>query len=91
MLKKLPKEPQPKLIELIRLDTMPNDSINVVWRKMYERERKTFKKIDANKLKNVDAFIDKLINVINNKTVFLKTTVITKLSCIIDKSKIRDG
>ena len=57
-LKKLPKEPQPKLIELIRLDTMSNDSINVVWREIYGRERKTFKKIDANKVKNVDAFID---------------------------------
>ena len=57
---------------------MSNDSINVVWREIYERERKTFKKIDANKVKNVDAFIDKLINVINNKTVLLKTAVITK-------------
>ena len=83
LLKRLPKEPQPKLLELIRLDTMSNDSINVVWREIYERERKTFKKIDANKVKNVDAFIDKLINVINNKTVLLKTTVITKLNCII--------
>ena len=29
-LKKLPKESQPKLTELIRLDTISNDSINVV-------------------------------------------------------------
>ena len=41
-LKKLPKEPQPKLIELIRLDTMSNDSINIVWREIYDRERKNF-------------------------------------------------
>ena len=73
-LKKLPKEPQPKLIELIRLDTMSNDSINIVWREIYGTERKTFKKIDANKVKNVDAFIDQLVNVINKKTVLLKTT-----------------
>ena len=38
-LKRLPKEPQPKLIELIRLDTISNDSINVVWREIYEREK----------------------------------------------------
>ena len=38
-LKKLPKESQPKLTELIRLDTISNDSINIVWRKSYERER----------------------------------------------------
>ena len=85
-LKRLPKEPQPKLIELIRLDTMSNDSINVVWREIYKRERKHFKKIDANKVKNVDVFIDQLIYVINNKTVLLKTTVIVKLSDLKVKS-----
>ena len=79
-LKRLHKEPQPKLIELIRLDTMSNDSINVAWREIYERERETFKKIDVNEVKNVDNFIDKLINVINNKTILLKTTVITVIS-----------
>ena len=31
-LKRLPKESQPKLTELIRLDTISNDSISVVWR-----------------------------------------------------------
>ena len=90
-LKRLPKEPQSKLIELIRLDTMSNDSINAVWREIYERERKTYKKIDANKVKNVDDFIDKLINVINNKTILLKTTVITKLNCIISDLKVKSG
>ena len=43
-LKKLPKESQPKLIELIRLDTISNDSINVIWREIYEREREKFLK-----------------------------------------------
>ena len=47
-LKKLPNESQPKLTELIRLDTISNDSINVIWRETYDRERKFFKKIDAN-------------------------------------------
>ena len=41
-LKKLPNKLHPKLIELIRLDTMPKDSINIVWREIYDRERKTF-------------------------------------------------
>ena len=66
---------------------MSNDSINVVWCEISEIERKTFKKIDVNKVENVDAFIDQLINVINNKTVLLKTTVITKLNCIIGDLK----
>ena len=38
-LKKLLKESQPKLTELIRLDTISKDSINVVWREIYEREK----------------------------------------------------
>ena len=75
-LKKLFKEPQPKLTELIRLHTISNNGINVVWREIYERERNVFKKIDANKVKIDEDFIDQLINVINNKTVLLKTTVL---------------
>ena len=90
-LKRLPKEPQRKLIELIRLDTISNDSINVIWREIYERERKVFKKIDANKVKNVDGVIDQLIDVINNKTVLLKTTLIVKLNCIISDLKVKSG
>ena len=50
-------------------------------------ERKVFKKIDANKIKNVDGFIDQLINIIYNKTVLLKTTVTVKLNCIISDLK----
>ena len=93
-LNRLPKESQPKLIELIRLDAITNDSINVIWREIHERERerererKVFKKIDLNKIKNVDGFIDQLINIINNQTVFLKTTVIVKLNCIISDLKV---
>ena len=43
-LKKLPKESQPKLIELIRLDTLLNDSINVIWHEIYDRNKKVIKK-----------------------------------------------
>ena len=90
-LKRLPKESQPKLTELIRLDTILNDSINVIWREIYQREKNVFKKIDANKIKNVDAFKDQLINILNNKTVLLKTTVIVKLNCIISGLKEKSG
>ena len=90
-LKRLPKESQPKLTELIRLDIISNHSISVVWREIYERERKCFKMIDANKVKNADAFIDQLINIINNKTVLLKTTVIVKLHSIISDLKVKSG
>ena len=90
-LKRLPKEPQPKLIELIRLYIISNDSINVIWCEIYERERKVFKKIDANKVKIVDGFIGQLINVINSKTLLLKTTVIVKLNCTISDLKVKSG
>ena len=33
-LERLPKESQPKLTELIRLDTILNDSINVIWHEL---------------------------------------------------------
>ena len=56
----------------------------------FMRERKVFKKIDANKIKNVDVFIDQLINMINNKTVLLKTTIIVKLNCIISEKSGMD-
>ena len=56
-----------------------------------EGERKVFKKIDVNKIKNVDGFIDQLINVINNKTVLLKTTAVVKLNCIISDLKVKSG
>ena len=90
-LKKLPKESEPKLTELIRLDTISNDSINVIWHEIYDKERKVFKKIDANKIKNIDDFIDQLINIINNKTVLLKTTVTVKLNSIMSDLKVKSG
>ena len=43
-LKKLPNESQPKLTELLRLDTILNDSINFIWREIYERDKKRYKK-----------------------------------------------
>ena len=90
-LKKLLKESQPKLIELVRLDTMLNDSINVIWCEIYERDKKDIKKIDLNKIKNVDGFIDQLKIIINNKIIFLKTSVIVNLNVIISNLKEKSG
>ena len=47
-LKKLPKESQSKLTELVKLDTILGDSINVIWREICERDKKGIKKIDVN-------------------------------------------
>ena len=78
-LKKLSKESQPKLIELVRLDTILNDSINVIWREIYERDQKGIKMIDINKIKNVCSLIHQLNIIINNKKLLLKTSVVAKL------------
>ena len=45
--------------------------------------KKGIKKIDVSKIKNIDGFIHQLKNIINNKTVLLKTSVIVKLNVII--------
>ena len=93
-LKNLNNESQLKLIELVRLDSISNNSINVVWLEIYEIDRKVFKKFDTNKIKNVDTFIHQLNIVINNNKQLLKTLVIVKLNHIISdiktKSKIDD-
>ena len=90
-LKKLPRDSQPKLIELVRLDTILTDSINVIWHEINERVKKGTKKIDVNKIKNVDGFIYQLKNIINNKTVLLKTSVIVKINVIISNLKKNQG
>ena len=90
-MKKLPNESQPKLIELIRLDTLLNDSINVIWREIYVRNKKNIKKIDTTKIKNVDTFIHKLINIINNKKQLIRTLVIVKLNRIVSGIKTKSG
>ena len=93
-LKKLPEESHSKLTELVRWDTILNDSINVIWGEIYETDKKGIKRIDVNKIKNVDGLIHQLKKIINNKIVLLKTSVIVKLSLIIsdikEKSKIDD-
>ena len=93
-LKKLPEESQSKLTELVRLDTILNDSINVIWGEIYETDKKGIKRIDVNKIKNIDGLIHQLKKIINNKIVLLKTSVIVKLSLITsdikEKSKIDD-
>ena len=83
-----------KANELIKLDTILNDSINVIWREINDSYKKAIKKIDINKIKNVDSFIYELKAIINHKILLLKTSVIVKLNVIIsdikNKSNIDD-
>ena len=53
--------------------------------------KKGLKKIDINKIKNVDIFIHQLNIVINNKKQLLKTLVIVKLNLIIRDIKTKSN
>ena len=52
---------------------------------------KSIKKIDVNKIKNVDDFIHQLKIIINNKIILLKTSAIVKLNLIISDLKEKSG
>ena len=65
--------------------------MNVIWCEIYDRNKKVIKKIDIDKIKNVDTFIHKLLNIINNKKHLIKTLVITKLDRIISDIKTISG
>ena len=62
-----------KANELIELDTILNNLINIIWCEIHERD-KVIKKIDINKIKNVDSFIYELKDIINHKILLLKTS-----------------
>ena len=51
--------------------------------------KKSLKKIDVNKIKNVDILIHQQNIVINNKKKLLKILFIVKLNCIISDIKIK--
>ena len=76
-----------KANELIKLDTILNDSINVIWREINGRDKKVIKKIDINKIKNVDSFIYELKAIINHNILLLKTSFILKLNVSISDIK----
>ena len=76
-----------KANELIKLDTILNDSINVIWREINDSYKKAIKKIDINKIKNVDSFIHEMKAIINHKILLLKTSAIVKLNVVITDVK----
>ena len=90
-LKKLPTESQLKANELTKLDIILNDSINVIWREIHERDKKAIKKIDINKIKKVGSLIYEMKDIINHKILLLKTSVIVKLNIIISDIKIKSN
>ena len=53
--------------------------------------KKGIKKIDVNKIKNVNGFIHQLKIIINNKIILLKTFVIVKLNLLLSDLKEKSG
>ena len=86
-LKRLPGESQLKANELIKLDTILNDSINFIWCEIHDGDKKAIKKIDINKIKNVDSCIYEMKTIINHKILLIKTSFIVKLNVIISGIK----
>ena len=86
-LKKLPSESQLKAKELIKLDTILNDSINVTWREIYDRDKEGIKRIDIKKVKNADTIIYELKDIIKHKILLLKASVIVKVNAFISDIK----
>ena len=86
-LKKLPNDSQLKATELIKLDTILNDSINVTWREIYDRDKEGIKSIDIKKVKNADTIIYELKDIIKHKILLLKASVIVKVNAFISDIK----
>ena len=54
-------------VELNKLDAILDDALNVIWNMICEKNRTSSKKINIDKYKNIDGYVSKLNDVINNK------------------------
>ena len=56
-----------RLIELNKIDTILDDALNVVWYEIYGKNRKSSIIINIDKYNDIDGYVSKLTDVINNK------------------------
>ena len=56
-----------RLVELNNIDTILDDALNVAWYEIYAKNRKSSKMINIDKHKDIDGYVSKLTDVINNK------------------------
>ena len=56
-----------RLDELNRIDTIFDDTLNVVWYEIYGKNRKSSKMINIDKHKDINGYVSKLTDIINNK------------------------
>ena len=72
-----------RLDELNRIDTIFNDTLNVVWYEIYEKNRKSSKMINIGKHKNIGKYLSKLGDIIINNIKLMNglNTKITRTMC----------
>ena len=55
------------LVELDKIDVIIDEALNVVWNAICEKNRMNPEKIEIDKHKDIDGYVSKLTDVINNK------------------------
>ena len=60
-------DPWLRLVELNKIDTILDDALNVVWYEIYGKNRKSSIIINIDKYNDIDGYVSKLTDVINNK------------------------
>ena len=56
-----------RLVELNKIDAIIDEALNVVWKKFYRKNRINPEMIKIDKHKDIDGYVSKLTDVINNK------------------------
>ena len=60
-------DPWLRLVELNKIDTILDDALNVAWYEIYGKNRKSSIIINIDKYNDIDGYVSKLTDVINNK------------------------
>ena len=60
-------DPWLRLVELNKIDTILDDALNFVWYEIYGKNRKSSIIINIDKYNDIDGYVSKLTDVINNK------------------------
>ena len=60
-------DPWLRLVELNKIDTILDDALNVVWYELYGKNKKSSIIINIDKYNDIDGYVSKLTDVINNK------------------------
>ena len=60
-------DPWLRLVELNKIDTILDDALNFVWYELYGKNKKSSIIINIDKYNDIDGYVSKLTDVINNK------------------------